>query len=410
MNRNGKLAVGLSLLGLVVACSAGQQAASSGGASDAPLSQDMSAEGMVPMFEVDPFFPKSIGNHWLMGPIIGVDVDSTDTVWIVHRNTPDQFVATTEIGAVQNPKLSECCAPGPPVLAFDQQGNLVHHWGGIGSETGDYVWPSSNHGITIDHMDNVWVGGNGPGDSHVLKFTKDGKFLAQYGKPGARKTGEKDGQPVYTRNSSDQQSFGRVAKIGIDAAANEAYIADGYFNRRVAVLDVNTGAIKRFWGAYGNKPDDADLPRYTAGEEPQKTFRGPVHCSEISKDGLVYVCDRNADRIQIFQKDGKFVSEHIDRPRDAVAGIDLGHRLLARPGAALHLPGRRPEHEGLHHRAQDDEGAHRVRRRRTSAGHVLRRPQHCRGQQGQHLHDGNLRRFPSAALRLQGHGSGAGGR
>jgi DNA-binding beta-propeller fold protein YncE len=329
MNRNGKLAVGLSLLGLVVACSAGQQAASSGGASDAPLSQDMSAEGMVPMFEVDPFFPKNLPNHWLQGPIIGVDVDSTDTVWIVHRNTPDQFVAATEIGAVQNPKLSECCAPGPPVMAFDQQGNLVHNWGGIGSETGDYVWPSSNHGITIDHMDNVWVGGNGPGDSHVLKFTKEGKFLAQYGKPGARKTGEKDGQPVYTRNSSDPTSFGRVAKIGIDAAANEAYIADGYFNRRIAVLDVNTGAIKRFWGAYGNKPDDADLPRYTAGEEAQKTFRGPVHCSEISKDGLVYVCDRNADRVQIFQKDGKFVSEHMIAPATLSQGstwdIDFSH-------------------------------------------------------------------------------------
>jgi DNA-binding beta-propeller fold protein YncE len=314
MNRNGKLAVGLSLLALLVACSVGQQSMNEGSGSEPALSQDYSAEGMVPMFEVDPFFPKNLPEHWLQGPIIGVDVDSTDTVWIVHRNTPDQFVASTEVGAIQNPKLSECCAIGPAVMAFDQQGNLVQHWGGVGTEAGDYVWPSSNHGITIDHMDNVWIGGNGPGDSHVLKFTKDGKFLAQYGKPNARKTGEKDGQPVYTRNSSDMESFGRVAKIGIDPGANEAYIADGYFNRRVAVLDVATGAMKRFWGAYGNKPDDADLPRYTAGEEPQKTFRGPVHCSEISNDGLVYVCDRNADRIQIFQKDGKFVSEHMIAP------------------------------------------------------------------------------------------------
>ena len=329
MNRNGKLAVGLVLLGLTMACSTAPQTTSSTGGSQPALSQDMSAEGMVPVFEVDPFFPKNLPNHWLQGPIIGVDVDSTDTVWIVHRNTPDQFVASTEIGAVQTPKLSECCAPGPPVMAFDQAGNLVQSWGGIGSETGDYVWPSSNHGITIDHMDNVWVGGNGPGDSHVLKFTKEGKFLAQYGKPGARKTGEKDGQPIYTRNSSDPVSFGRVAKIGIDAEANEAYIADGYFNRRIAVLDVSTGAIKRFWGAYGTKPDDADLPRYTAGEEPQKTFRGPVHCSEISKDGLVYVCDRNADRIQIFQKDGKFVSEHMIAPATLSQGstwdIDFSH-------------------------------------------------------------------------------------
>ena len=135
-------------------------------------------------------------------------------------------------------------------------------WGGPGTEDGPYKWPSSNHGITIDHMDNVWIGGNGPGDSHVLKFTKDGKFLAQYGKPDARKTGEKDGQPIYTRDSNAKDSFGRVAKIGIDPGANEAYIADGYFNRRVAVLDADTGAMKRYWGAFGNKPDDGDLPRY----------------------------------------------------------------------------------------------------------------------------------------------------
>ena len=331
MNRSRRFLVGAPLLGLLAACNGGQQApaANAGGASSAPNNIPMSTEGMVPMFEVDPFFPKNVGNHGLMGPIIGVDVDSTDTVWIIHRNTPDQFVASTEIGAAQNPPLSECCRPAPPVLAFDQKGNLVHSWGGIGSETGPYTWPESNHGITIDHMDNVWIGGNGQGDSHVLKFTKDGKFLAQYGKPGARKTGEKDGRPVYTRNSSDKENFGRVAKIGIDAGANEAYIADGYFNRRIAVLDVNTGAMKRFWGAFGKPPDDGDLPRYAAGEPSQQTFRGPVHCSEISKDGLVYVCDRNADRIQIFRKDGTFVSEHIVAPATLSQGstwdIDFSH-------------------------------------------------------------------------------------
>jgi DNA-binding beta-propeller fold protein YncE len=333
MKRIGKVLVGASLLGLGIACSAPPQPAAtpaSGGGSSAPNNLPMSTENMVPMFEVDPFFPKNVGNHGLMGPIIGVDVDSTDTVWIVHRNTPNQFVATTEIGAAQNPPLSECCRPAPPVLAFDQQGNLKYSWGGNGTETGGYVWPESNHGITIDHKDNVWIGGNGGPDSHVLKFTKDGKFLAQYGKPGARQVGKgKDGEPVFKRNSSDPESFGRVAKIGIDASANEAYIADGYFNRRIAVLDADTGKIKRFWGAFGKPPDDGDLPRYTAGEPSQQTFRGPVHCSEISKDGLVYVCDRNADRIQIFRKDGTFVSEHLIAPATLSQGstwdIDFSH-------------------------------------------------------------------------------------
>ena len=332
MSRNRNLVIGVSLLAVTVACGVAQNgvdnAASSSGAS---MSTAMSTAGMVPMFEVDPLYPKSLGNHWLMGPTIGVDVDSTDTVWIVHRNTPDQFVANTEIGLAQNPPLSECCRPGPPVLAFDQEGNLVKSWGGPGTEAGGaYTWPASNHGITIDHMDNVWIGGNGPGDSHVLKFTKDGKFLAQYGTPDARKTGEKDGQAVYTRNSHSPDSFGRVAKIGIDAGANEAYIADGYFNRRIAVLDANTGVLKRYWGAYGNKPDDTlDLGRYVPDEKPAQQFRGPVHCSEISKDGLVYVCDRAADRIQIFRKDGTFVSEHIVASRTLSQGstwdIDFSH-------------------------------------------------------------------------------------
>ncbi len=199
MIRNGKLLVGASLLGLMVACTAPQPANTTASPSDPALSQDMAAEGLVPTFEVDPFFPKNVGNHGLMGPIIGVDVDSTDTVWIIHRNTPDQFVATTEIGAAQNPPLSECCRPAPPVLAFDQKGNLVHSWGGIGSETSaDYKWPESNHGITIDHMDNVWIGGNGQGDSHVLKFTKDGKFLAQY-RQAWRAQDRREGRPAGTR-------------------------------------------------------------------------------------------------------------------------------------------------------------------------------------------------------------------
>ena len=307
MNRKRNLLIGSSLLALIVACGVGQTAVDEAVEDSAPAMA--TGDGpMVPMFEVDPLWPKNLPNHGLMGPTIGVDVDSTDTIWLVHRNTPDQFVARTEIGLVQDPPLSECCAPAPPVLAFDQEGNLVRSWGGPGTETGDYTWPQSNHGITIDHMDNVWIGGNGGEDSHVLKFTKDGTFLMQVGVPGARLV---DGELVRDSHATD--SFGRVAKIGIDPGANEAYFADGYFNKRVAVVDMDTGELKRFWGAYGNVPDDDyDFGgAYMAGNEPAQQFRGPVHCSEISNDGLVYVCDRAEDRIQVFQKDGTFVDEYI---------------------------------------------------------------------------------------------------
>ena len=334
MNRKQHLLFGtaLAVAALVVACAGGAEESGTGGGDAASMLSQNPDDG-VPTFEVDPLFPKNLPNHWLMGPTIGVDVDSRDHIWVVHRNTPDNFVANTEIGLAQDPPLSVCCQPGPPVLEFDQEGNLVNSWGGPGTETGDYVWPASNHGITIDGMDNVWIGGNGGPDSHVVKFDRQGNFLMQVGTSGARLTGpvsERTGQPGLQRDSHATDSFGRVAKIAVDNEANEAYFSDGYFNRRMAVVDMNTGEMKRFWGAYGNEPDDdLNLGRYSADAEPAPQFRGPVHCGEISNDGLVYVCDRAADRVQIFQKDGTFVSEHFYAPATLSQGstwdIDFSH-------------------------------------------------------------------------------------
>jgi hypothetical protein len=280
------------------------------------------AEVMAPKFEVDPFWPKPLPNHWIIGAAIGVAVDSRDHVWIVQRNTPDQFGSFNEIGAAQDPPLSECCAPAPPVLEFDPAGNLVGSWGGP-PENGEYEWPVSNHGIVVDHKDNVWIGGNGGPDAHILKFTREGKFLMQLGKSGARATGETDARdrPVYKRDSHDKESFGRVAKISFDAEANEVYVADGYFNRRVVVLDADTGEFKRYWGAYGEPPDDdLDLGRYSPDDPPAKQFRGPVHCADLSDDNLLYVCDRAADRIQVFEPDGTYLREVFIAPETLSQG------------------------------------------------------------------------------------------
>jgi DNA-binding beta-propeller fold protein YncE len=262
----------------------------------------------APMFEVDPLWPKPLPNHWLMGSAIGVSVDSRDHVFVVHR--PGSLNQRTEIGAATDPPTAvECCFPAPPVLEFDPEGNLVGHWGGPGD---GYDWPGSNHGLTIDHKDNVWIGGNGRDDAHILKFTRDGKFLKQFGHPGVRRTTPADAaEPKWAGNSHDKENFGRVAKISFDAKANEAYVADGYLNKRVAVLDADTGEFKRYWGAYGNKPDDTDLGRYDPDAPPAQQFRNPVHCAEPANDGLLYVCDRPNDRIQVFRLDGTFVKEKI---------------------------------------------------------------------------------------------------
>jgi DNA-binding beta-propeller fold protein YncE len=260
---------------------------------------------MAPYFEVDPFWPKPLPNHWLLGSTIGVSVDERDHVWIIHRSSAT--LDDNEKGLELNPKRGECCAGAPPVLEFDAAGNLVGQWGGPGT---GYDWPQSNHGITADAERNVWIGGNGAADAHVLKFTREGKFLMQVGKSGARRGPDNaQGQPTYVGGSNDQQAFGRVAKIFVDTANNEAYLADGYLNKRVAVIDTETGKMKRYWGAYGNKPDDAPLPAYDPNSAPAQQYRNPVHCADLSNDGFVYVCDRVGNRLQVFTKDGKFVKE-----------------------------------------------------------------------------------------------------
>lgn len=251
----------------------------------------------APMFEVDPFWPKPLPNHWILGATIGLAVDSRDHVFIIHRR--DTFNERTEIGAATDPIKSDCCIPAPNVLEFDPEGNLVNHWGGPGE---GYDWPSSNHGITVDHKDNIWIGGNGRGDSHILKFTRDGEFLMQFGTPDS------------ATDSHSAENFAGVAEISFDAQANEAYVADGYRNKRVAVLDADTGELKRYWGAYGNKPDDTDLGPFTPGEEPAQQFRNPVHCAQPSNDGLIYVCDRVNNRLQVFKPDGTYVTELFVKP------------------------------------------------------------------------------------------------
>ena len=276
-------------------------------AMDNMASANQDGATMAPMFQVDPFWPKPLPNHWIQGATIGVDVDSRDDVWLVHRNTPDQFAGRTELGAAQDPPLSECCNPAPPVLHFDSDGNLLNAWGGP-TDTGDYVWPVSNHGITVDHMDNVWIGGNGGPDRQILKFSRDGDFLNQFGESGAQ------------NSSLSTDNFGRVAKVFADPKENEIFVADGYLNQRVAVIDGTTGEMKRFWGAKGNVPSDDRPLGYTPGEVPPEQFRTPVHCAELSNDELLYVCDRPSNRISVFQRDGTFVDEVVIAPHTLSQG------------------------------------------------------------------------------------------
>jgi DNA-binding beta-propeller fold protein YncE len=270
---------------------------------------------MAPRFEVDPLWPKPLPNHWLLGQTVGVAVDAKDNIWIIHHGGT---LEANELHATTNPKIAMCCAPAPSVLEFDQQGNLLKSWGGKGQ---GYDWPEANHGITIDYKGNVWIGGNGRGaapgrgagpavtdesaaaplasyaDNQLLKFTQDGKFIMQIGKPKSSK------------GSNDVENLRLPAKTFVDPKTNELYVADGYGNHRVIVYDADSGQYKRHWGAYGKKPDDADLGKYDPNGPPPPQFRNPVHCAELSNDNLLYVCDRVNDRIQVFHPDGTFIKE-----------------------------------------------------------------------------------------------------
>jgi DNA-binding beta-propeller fold protein YncE len=248
--------------------------------------------GGLPQFQVDPFWPKPLPSNWILGQVSGVAVDKRNHVWIVHR---PGTLSEREVGAQQNPPYGKCCYAAPPVLVFDESGNLVRHWGGPGQ---GYDWPASEHGIFVDDNDFVWLAGNGDKDGQVLKFTLDGNFVMQIGKSG---------QP---RSSADKVSLGRPADVVVDTAAKEVFAADGYGNRRVVVFDSETGAYKRHWGAYGKTPSDEKTPAYDPAKPPSQQFGNPVHCVRLSNEGLVYACDRTNNRFQVFRRDGTFVSEH----------------------------------------------------------------------------------------------------
>ncbi len=257
----------------------------------APLSAG-AQETSLPRFQVDASWPKPLPNNWLLGQVSGITVDRFDHIWVVQR--PGSLTAR-ERAAEQNPPLGKCCVAAPPVLVFDVSGNLIKSWGGPGQ---GYQWPESEHGVYIDDDDFVWLAGNGDKDGQLLKFTMDGKFVLQIGKSG---TGH---------DSNSTERLGSPADIAVDVAAKEVYAADGYANHRVVVFDSETGAYKRHWGAYGKRPSDEKLPPYDPAKPASAQFGNPVHCVRIDKDGLVYVCDRTNDRVQVFHKDGTFVAEY----------------------------------------------------------------------------------------------------
>ena len=289
---------------------------------------------VVPVFQVDATFP-TMPDHTVLGGVGGVTADSHGNVWVFHRPH------TLEEGNA----FENGYKPAPPVLEFDETGKYIQGWGGP-SATGEYQWTnrgglhsayaecgscseerrtngdgrpgSGEHGIYVDDKDNVWLTGNGDGDGQILKFSKSGKFLLQIGRAGTK------------ADSNDTKNVSRATTVVVNPKTNEAFVSDGYGNRRVVVFDADTGAYKRHWGAYGKKPDDkAPNARLLTGPGSQQ-FNTP-HGITISKDGLVYVADRANNRVQAFRPDGTFLKEGYNKRESRGTGSAFGVALSGDP-------------------------------------------------------------------------------
>ncbi|MEQ1896865.1 MAG: hypothetical protein ABL971_05680 [Vicinamibacterales bacterium] len=275
--------------------------------------------GDVPQFRYDKTFPKPLPNVMKVGQVVGVAVDSRNHVWIVQRpkslKGSETEAADGRYGGFTG-SIAGCCRPALPVLEFDQTGNMVQTWGGPQDLAKGYDWPTpgakspdsfygsgpfGERGIFVDHNDNVWLGADGPGDGFILKVSRFGRPLLQIGKKG------------QSKGSHDTANLNGASGIVVDAQTNEVFVADGLKNRRVIVFNGLTGKYLRHWGAYGKPPDDLVQMKPDSPDVNSPQF-GDVHCIAMSRDKLVYVCDRVNNRIQVFRQDGTFVKQGVVAP------------------------------------------------------------------------------------------------
>jgi hypothetical protein len=308
----------------------------------------------APKFKFDPDWPKPLPNKWKMGGVTGLAVDKDDNVWVLNR--PNDLT-DIELEAELTPPLADCCIRPPAMIHIDKNGNVI----------GSFDAPQG-HGMAVDSKGFVYIGQN-----TVRKFDpKTGKVVGAVPRAPETETGGTAGaaDPTLPPHTPGRGSAGPVAgfltpaggrgqpnaaaqaareaaiaafrikyppttpmivggleEIRLDEPARELYAADNYLGGRVMVFDLDTLKFKRGWGAYGHalseiSTNDADRA-YTPGGPMPKEFRGHLTLN-ISNDGLVYAADRNANRIHVTTKQGKFVKEFILAPMTGVGGATGG--------------------------------------------------------------------------------------
>lgn len=223
------------------------------------------AQNGAPKYEVDLSWPKPLPGRWVLGGLGGVCVDRQDHVFILNR----QDVLDVDLNAGQM---------APLIIEIDPQGNVVNSWGD------PKLLETRLHSCHFDKDNNIWIGSAPSG--MVQKYSHDGsKLLLQIGKKGVfdSSDGTVKGKPL---NSNAAQFF-MPSSIFVDRQNGEVYVSDGEGaggNRRIAVMD-RDGKFLRQW-----QPEGMET----------------VHCMTAANDGLVYVCNRQQSRIQVYDKMGNF--------------------------------------------------------------------------------------------------------
>ena len=276
---------------------------------------------VAPIYRVDPFWPKPLPNKWLIQGVPTMVTDKNDHIWVLNR---PRDINPDENGAATTPPRADCCIAAPAVLEFDTAGNLLQSWGGPGYTPGwaapGVVRPGAQaeHNIVVDRDGNVWISGSSPGDG-IQKFTGDGKYLWDFGHRGT------SGKRAPENNQNTDVLPNGMFFFDLDEDAQEIYIVE---NKRVLVYGYD-GSFKRGWGGHGAAlseiSNDPTPPYDTKGNPPdQEAFAPALHCVHFSTDGLVYVCERGSDRVQVFTKQGKFVSSFFVHPSTPSRGAECG--------------------------------------------------------------------------------------
>jgi DNA-binding beta-propeller fold protein YncE len=294
----------------------------------------------VPQFVPDYSWPKPLPNHWQVGAVDGLYVDSHDLIWIANQsNHLTKYDLALKLGE------GNCCDEAPQIIAFNRAGDIVKSWRVSDAPCPGYRCLDGVHTVYVDYKDNVWVTGHGKGDSQILKFDYNGKFLLQIG--GSEKPG--------CCGNQDEENVQGGTGVAVWPATNEVFVTDGYTNRRVVVFDADTGKFKRMWGAYGHQPPMSTMTtkkgrgayneEQAAGAmtspEPERKFEGEgakewstVHSVAITPDGVVWIADRIGNRIQQFKVDGTFIREgFIDRKTSVNTGTVYSFTFSRDPGA-----------------------------------------------------------------------------